>query len=54
MKDTRRELLRVMLELAKEDREAYRELRAAAWAMIARRHGKKTPAQLAAWLEGAS
>jgi hypothetical protein len=45
----RDEWLKLMLELGRLDREAYREVRAAAWARVAQRHGEKSPEQLAAW-----
>ena len=50
----RDEWMRLMTELAAIDREAYRELRAEAWASVAISHGEQTPEQRAAWTRGAS
>jgi hypothetical protein len=50
----KREWVRLMLELADLDRDAFRELRAQAWARVQQRHGEKSPEQIAAWLRSSS
>ena len=48
------ELLRALNELAAVDREAFRELRADAWAMVVKNHQRKSPEQIAKWLRESS
>jgi hypothetical protein len=52
--NTGHELVMVLVELGQVDRELYRQLRAEAWAMAARNHQRKSPAQREAWLRRAS
>jgi hypothetical protein len=53
-KEDRDEWLRLMLELAASNRDAYRAFRAEVWAEIARGHNAKSPEQLATWSGHAS
>jgi hypothetical protein len=50
----RAEWLRLMLELGRTNREAYREIRSQAWALVAKRHAEKTPEEIAAWVQASS
>jgi hypothetical protein len=54
MDEKRAEWLRLMTDLADNDREAYREARAEAWAAVVRTHQQKTPEQIATWKSKAS
>jgi hypothetical protein len=51
---TEMEFVVAMAELGAADREAYRQLRAEAWAMVAANHGRKDQRAIATWLEKAS
>jgi hypothetical protein len=44
----------LMLELGRTNREAYREIRSQAWALVAKRHAEKTPEEIAAWVQASS
>lgn len=52
--EKRDEWLRLMLELAALDRDAYREVRAEAWQRVARRHAAKSPQEIADWERSSS
>lgn len=55
MSDQQRdEWLRLMLELAATDRDAYRIVRAETWEAVARSHGRKSEAEREEWLQNAS
>jgi len=50
----RDEWLRLMLELGRLNRDAYRRFRGEVWAEIARGHRYKTPEELASWADRSS
>jgi hypothetical protein len=52
--EKRDEWLRLMIELAALDRDAYREIRAEAWRRVAQSHATKSPEEIAAWQERSS
>ncbi len=52
--EQRDEWLRLMIELGRLDRETYREVRSKAWSRVEKAHGKKSPAEIATWIKGAS
>lgn len=51
---SREEWLRLMLELARLDRDAFREVRAEAWDRVTAAHGRKSQKQIAVWRSRAS
>lgn len=54
MTDEELELLAVLLAVAREDRELYRQLRAEIWQRATERHRAKSPTQRQDWLDSAS
>ncbi len=50
----RDEWMRLMIELAAVDREAYRAIRAEAWRAAQRNHATKSPEEIETWRRGSS
>lgn len=54
MTDAELELVVLLVQIGREDRDLYRQLRAEIWTMARRRHKAQSPIQRAAWLADAS